>query len=900
VEIRLLGPLEIRDNSGATTRITSARQRVVFAALAMRPGQVVSAEALVDCLWGDNPPVTARETVHSHVTRLRKNLPATDRARIVTRAPGYLLDVAPQDVDLFRVRDLHKAATECGDPEKAVILLGEARAISGGDLLADVDSELLRQRHGPAWEEFRGQLTEAWIDAETALGNHAGLLGELRSLVAGRPLAEQLRGRLMLALHATGQTAEALREYQDARQALIDGLGVEPGRYLRSVQQQILTGAGEPAEPAAAAPAELPHAVRGFVGREAELAELDEVTGTAGIVVVHGMGGIGKTTTAVHWAHRARGRFPDGQLYLDLRGFDHTEAPMRPAEALPRLLRSIGVPPGAVPPTVDEQAARLRSLLADRRTLVLLDNAADADQVRPLLPGGRHCLVVLTSRTRLSALIAREQAAAVRLGPFSPVESTDLLAGYLGPDRLHDDRAGTAALAAYCGHVPLALSIVAARALEDPGLSPTELTAQLRAGQRLDAFELTGENLRTVFSWSYRALTPAAARLFRLLAVHPGQTLSEAGAAALSGTDRAGAELAELTRANLLDRHVAGRYRCHDLLRAYAAELAAGDPEEPLARQRVLDWYLHTTVAAERWLRPHRPPFEPVGTATPVEFPDNQSALRWCEAEHANLVAAIDAAAGHGLHAHAWQLALAASTFCYVGKRRRDWLETSETGLASARRLGDPKAEGALLASLGSAHAVNGHHDEAVTHFRAALELHRATGDDDRAPVTLNSLAVAYAETRRFGQALAAFTQAGELHRIRGNALGEALALMNTALANSSLGRLAPATADNRAALVVFRRRGDRYHTAICLANLAETYALRDDHRRAVARYRQAIAQHVRAGNEYGRARTLMNLGRSLSRLGEPDQARDCWRRARAVFDELGDPQAEEASALIG
>ncbi len=872
----------------------------------MQPGQVVSAESLVDCLWGDDPPVTARETVHSHVTRLRKNLSATGRARIVTRAPGYSLDVAPGDVDVFRARELHKTATECGDQEKAGILLAEARAISRGDLLADVDSELLRQRHEPTWEEFRSRLAEAWIDAETAAGNHAGMLGELRALVAGRPLAEQFRGRLMLALQATGQTAEALREYQEARRALIDGLGVEPGHYLRSIQRQILTATGraaeEPAPARQAAPAELPHARRGFVGRGPELAELTAATADAGIVVVHGMGGIGKTTMAVHWAHHARDRFPDGQLYLDLRGFDHTEAPMRPAEALPRLLHSLGVPPGSVPADVGEQAARLRSLLADRRTLVLLDNAADAEQVRPLLPGGRRCVVLVTSRTRLSSLIAREHAAAVRLGPFRPAESADLLAGYLGPARLRDDRAGVDALAAYCGHVPLALSIVAARALEEPGVSPAELTARLRAGQRLDAFDLTGENLRTVFSWSYRALSPAAARLFRLLAVHPGQTVSAAGVAALAGAEP-GKALAELTRANLLDPDAPGRYRCHDLLRDYAAELAAEDPEERLARHRVLDWYLHTTVAAEGRLRPHRPPFElvePVAAVTPVAFPDHRGAMGWCDAEQANLVAAIDGAAAHGLHAHAWQLALAVSSYCYAGKRRRDWLETSEAGLRSARQLGDPKAEGALLASLGSAHAVNGQYDEAIAYFRQALDLHRATGDDDRAPVTLNSLAVAYAETRRFEPALAAFTQARQLHRDRGNTLGEALALMNIALANSSLGRLEPATARNREALAVFRRRGDRYHTAICLANLAETYALRGDHRRAVDRYRQAIAQHVLAGNDYGRARTLMNLGRSLAFLGEPDQARDCWRRARTVFEELGDPQAEEASALIG
>lgn len=912
MEIRLLGPLEVRDRSGTPARVTSAKQRVVLAALALRAGQVVSAEELVDYLWGDDPPVTARETVHSHVMRLRKALPAAERAHLITRSPGYLLEIDPEDVDVHQVRTLRRLAAEREDPAGATDLLRHAHSLSRGALLADVGSEPLRRRHVPGWDEFWTQLTEARIDAELALGHHAEVLSELRSLVTTQPLAEHFRGQLMLALRATGQVAEALREYRLARHALVDGLGVEPGPYLQAVHQEILAATGSPAgQPEPPPPAELPHAICGFIGRQAELAELDALTDDARIIVLEGMAGIGKTTTAIHWAHRHRNRFPDGQLYLNLRGFGPGEAPLRPAEALPRLLHSIGVPPESVPSTVDEQSARLRSLLADRRMLVLLDNAGDAGQVRPLLPGGRHCRVLVTSRNRLSGLIAREHAVPIRLDPFSPAESADLLADYLGTARLHGERAAAAALAGYCGHVPLALSIIAARALERPGLPLAELNAQLRPGDRLDAFTIeegAEENLRAVFAWSYRALSPAAAQLFRFLAVHPGRTLTAPSAAALVGlpVQRTDALLAELTRANLLDRHSADRYRCHDLLRAYAAELVATeDPaaRQLLARQRVLDWYLHTAVAAERWLRPHRPPFElvePAAPVTPVTFADNQEAVRWCELEQANLIAAIDAAAADELHEHAWQLALAMSSFCYVGKRRPEWISTSEIGLRSARELGDRKAEGAMLASLGSALGESRRRDEAVEHHLRALELHRATGDHDREPATLNSLAVSYAQTRRYEAALAAFTKARDLHRERHNANGEALTLMNIALCNSSLGRLAPAIAHNHEALAVFRQRGDLYNAAICLANLGETHALRDDHPRAVDCYRQAIEQHVLAGNEYGRARTWVNLGHSLRRLGEEEQARECWRLALTVFEELDEPNAEEVAALLG
>jgi tetratricopeptide (TPR) repeat protein len=362
--------------------------------------------------------------------------------------------------------------------------------------------------------------------------------------------------------------------------------------------------------------------------------------------------------------------------------------------------------------------------------------------------------------------------------------------------------------------------------------------------------------------------------------------------------------LAELTRANLLDQYSADRFQFHDLLRSYATELVAADvdPDQLLVRRRVLDWYLHTTVATERWLRPHRPPFElvePAAPVTPTTFTDNADALRWSETERVNLVASIDCAASAGLHEHAWQLALSLSSFWYVSKRRQEWIVTSEIALRSARALGDGKAEGAILASLGAACRESRHYDEAIGHLRRALALHRATGDREREPATLNSLAVAYAESQRFEPAIAALTKAMSLHRERGNANGEALALMNIAVFHHDIGRLDQSVAYNHQALAVFRQLGDRYNAGICLANLGEVYAKLTHHERAVHCYQQAIEMHVSVGNEHGRARTLLYFGRSLCRLGQESRAHECWRTALAVFEELGEPEAEETKELL-
>jgi DNA-binding SARP family transcriptional activator/Tfp pilus assembly protein PilF len=917
MEIRLLGPLEVHDGHRRPIPVTSPKQRIVLAALAVQPGQVVSLDRLVDCLWGDQPPATARDTVHSHVVRLRRNLHVDGVAPVRTQAPGYLLDLPPESVDLFQVDQARRRAAQsvvAGDDVAAVDLLTEALARWRGPMLSDVNSAVLRAETQPTWEEIRLQLIADRLDAALRLGRHNDHLAELRSLVLEHPLRERFRGQLMVALDAAGQRAAALEEFQEARRVLVAELGIEPGPQLHEVQQRILAGSSSPSVPDPTGPAELPHAVANFVGREDELARLDSVLARAAtgpgwtpILVLEGPGGIGKTATALRWAHEHRGQFPDGQLYLDLQGFGPDNSPVPAAEALWHLLQSLGIPADQIPDGVAVRAARLRSRLSGKRVLLVLDNARHVDQVRPLLPGSATCFVIITSRVRMGGLIARDQAVTMRLDPLTTAESLRLLADRLGEDRVRAELAAAIELVNWCGNIPLALTIVAARALEDSHIALSELTDQLRHGRRLDAFDTEDSadgNLRTVYSWSYQALSANAATLFADLARHPGPNFSGEAAGAIAGLPypEVQVHLAELTRTHLLDRLSAHRYRFHDLLRAYAHELPSRSDTAQAAR-RALDWYLHSAVNAGLTLRPHRAPvsLEELSPAvTPKSFGSYPEALAWCEEEHGNLMAAMRAAQAQGLPGHGWRIALALWSFYYITKRREDWLAASELGWRYAREAGDQLAEGAILASLGTALCESRRYDEALDRYAQALVHHRAVDDHDREASTLNSVAVVHGERGHFAEARAAFNEAREAYARVGNLQGEGLSLSNMALCFLELGEPEEAMAYNRKALAVYRELGDRYCEAICLANIAEVHVKAAEHRLAVEIFTEALTIHAEMGNRQGIARTSLGLGHSQSALGDDLAARASWQQAHEIFEDLGDPEADQTRELLG
>jgi DNA-binding SARP family transcriptional activator len=607
VRFLVLGPLEVRGAAGESLALRAPKLRSLLTALLLRPNQRVSGNRLAMALWGDQPPPSAPGVLRTYVTGLRKSLQLggmDQLPRLTTEPGGYRIAMSPSDLDLAVFDDLltqGQRALATGNTAYAARLLSSAlalwRGMPGEDVELDGDSAAILV----GLSERRLTAEEAWADAALALGNHSDLIGRLRVLVAEQPLRERLYGQLMLALYRVGRKAEALHEFRALRHRMIQELGIEPSAPLRNLQREILAEEVMPsAAPPVMVPRQLPSDIGDFTGRGTQLRRVAAMlpSGTdrrpSVVVVITGMAGVGKTSLAVHFAHQVTDRFPDGQLCLDLHGYADIE-PMPTIEALRRQLRALGAKD--MPSDTDEAAAMYRTLLAGKRMLILLDNAETAGQIRPLLPGMPGCMVLVTSRSRLPGLLARNSAIPVTIGPLAESEGMDLLRKILGVRRLAAEPAAAAAIVARCAGLPLALRIAAEHAAYRPWLTLAELATELAAEQaRLDVLTFDADSdttVRSVFSWSYRALSPAAARVFRLLGLHPGPVVTAQSAAALIGgtVNEAARALDVLAGAHLLDEAAPGRYRSHSLLRAYAIERATAEEtpkERAAAIRRVL------------------------------------------------------------------------------------------------------------------------------------------------------------------------------------------------------------------------------------------------------------------------------------------------------------------------
>ncbi|HWO63674.1 MAG TPA: BTAD domain-containing putative transcriptional regulator, partial [Umezawaea sp.] len=589
----VLGPLLVVDGAGVEIPVVAGRTRVLLAALVARANQVVTADELAEAIWDGAPPAAASRTVRRYMTRVRRTVGAEVAERIVTRNHGYVCVASEEEVDLLRFEalcDQGGAAVRARAWSRAAELLSAASALWRGTPLLDVSSRVLRDAHVPRLEQLRIQALEWRIEADLNLGHHDHLVPELLALVDEHPLRENAHGQLMLALYRGGRRGEALAAYQNARRVLVAELGVEPDAPLRELHQRILDGdpvpAGAPPEVETAAgerptPRQLPTGSPHFTGRADALRGLTDLatrtTGDRNAVVISAIGGaagIGKTALALHWSQGNADWFPDGQLYVNLRGFDPVGIPVDPGTAVLGFLEALGVPSARIPASQDARAALYRSLLAGRRVLIVLDNARDAEQVRPLLPGSSGCLVLITSRSALTGLIAVDGAHALSLDLLSTAEARELLTRRVGIDRAAAEPEAVDDLVDLCARLPLALNIAAALVLASPVLPLATLVARLRGGSgRLDALD-TGDaaaSVRAVFSWSLRDLDADAARVFRLAGLHPGADLDRHAAAALAGlpVDRVDGLIGKLTRAHLLHAHGPDRYGMHDLLRAY-------------------------------------------------------------------------------------------------------------------------------------------------------------------------------------------------------------------------------------------------------------------------------------------------------------------------------------------
>ena len=635
IVLRLLGPVEVR-SVGGWRQPDRPQQRLVLALLALRAGQVVPVGELIGAVWAEAPPRSARASMQVLVTRLRQALAGIPGGRLERRGEGYRLHLEPGQLDVHRFRSLARVGRETADCRAAVAAFDEALALWRGPALADVPgtAKIEAIRSGLA-EEYLSAVQDR-VGAMLGCGLEWEAAAELPGLLARNPLAERLAGMLMVALYRCGQQADALGVFRDVRARLVSELGIEPGPELQHTHQRILAGdpdlaalpraqvrAGPPPAPAAAGhdgaarasaarvqrvvPRQLPTAPRHFTGRKAELRALNglvtqarEAGGAVTIPVISGTAGVGKSALAVYWGHQVASEYPDGQLYVNLRGFGPSGSPVTPIEAIRGFLAAFGVPPAPFPAGLDALAGLYRSTLAGTRTLVVLDNARDAGQVRPLLPASPGCLVLVTSRNQLAGLVASEGACPVILDVLPEPEARELLARRLGPSRIVAERAAATELARLCAGLPLALGIAATRAGARPGMALAAVAAGLEDERgRLDALD-TGDaagSVREMFWWSYQQLGDLAGRLFRLMSVHQGPDMPVRGAASAAGITVPDARraLSELANAGLVAERSPGRYGCHALLRAYAAELALacdGEIEVHAARHRMLG-YLH-------------------------------------------------------------------------------------------------------------------------------------------------------------------------------------------------------------------------------------------------------------------------------------------------------------------
>ena len=809
MDFGVLGPLLVRSN-GAALPVVPGKQRALLATLLLSANRAVPVHELAGALWDGDPPRSARVTLQNYVKRLRGALGSAGADRISTLPCGYLIRAEPGELDVARFESLQALARTAGRDgawEQAAAHLRDALALWRGEPLADVRSELLALREVPRLVEMRLQAVQARIEADLHVGRHAEVIAELRQLAGAQPLREPWYALLMLALYRDGQQAEALAAYQRARRVLIEELGAEPGPELRRLEGRILAGdpALEPPEPGPAdgpglglrhpqpVPRQLPMAGRHFVGRAAELAGLTALLDLRGqqepetvvISAIGGTAGVGKTALAVHWAHRAAARFPDGQLYVNLRGFDPSGTPVPPDEAIRGFLDGMRVAPDRIPPSPQAREGLYRSLLAGRRMLIVLDNARDAGQVRPLLPGAPGCLVLVTSRSPLTSLVAAVGAHTVPLDVLSDADGRALLSERLGRARITAEPEVVTELTALCAGLPLALAIVAARAAMRPGLSLATLAAEFRdAAGVLDVLD-GGDALssvRAALSWSYQQLPAQPARMFRLLSVHPGPDIAAPAAASLAGISLARARqlLDELIRANLLSGNSAGRFAFHDLLRAYAGERASAEDSEPerrAAMHRMLDCYLHSALGADLALFPHGDPVTvgaPQPGARPEEPASAQQAMAWFGAEHRVLLAVAAQAAEHGFDAHAWQLPVVLRTFADRRGYWHDYLPALHAADASARRMADRAGQALVQRQLGHVSTMLGRYPDSRSHQRQALRLYRQLGDARGQGHTLIGLAGAAERQGRYRQALAHCLQALGMYQAAGDLHGQA------------------------------------------------------------------------------------------------------------------------------
>lgn len=965
----VLGPLAV--TGGDRECVPSApRLRTLLATLLIRPNEVVPVGELMDELWGGARPRCAANTLQVFIARLRALLapdlgPHAPEQAVVTSPSGYLLRVEPEHVDMHRFERLARdgeLALAAGHVTAAAETLREALGLWRGRPFADVPTGSMLQLHSLHLEERRTHTQEQRIEAELRLGRHADLIAELEALTAAHQLREGLHAQLMLALHRSGRRAEALQTYQRLRRRLARDLGIEPAPSVQLLQHAIV--AGDPsletpresivrgdAEPAggtapAGGAAQLPPDIADFIGRETAIARVerlltparDEERTAVPVVAIAGEAGVGKTALTLHCAHRLRARYPDGQLWLSLRGCD--PRPMDTGYALGRLLRGLGIGGSAIPETTEERGELFRSRTADRRLLVVLDNACDESQIRPLLPGGRRCGVLITSRARLCGL---EGAVAVELGMFSADEGVELLRRIAGPERLASELGAAKRISRLCGHLPLAVRVAGAKLAARPHWSATELAERLAdERRRLSELRVGDLDVRASIALSYHGRAEPERRALRLLGSLAMPDVPAWPVAALLDTDETTAEslLEGLVDAQLLQ--VAGRddahqlrYQLHDLVRVFAVERLRdedADHDRRAAVERVLHGYAVLARVANDRLRPgrraagiahHRWSPDPRLVAVAANHPAG-----WFAAERANLILAVQRA--HRSRSWGLVTALADSLVSYFEMRTHwdDWASVAELARDAARHAGDRRAEAAALRTQGYLLWDQGRPQDAVGRYHASLALLRDPADrHDRAHVLLE-LGYAYLDMGRTAEmarcldrclpvfqeladlrgkafvahtrgrscrtqgrpedAVQCFTRYRDLCQRLNAGASEAHTLLYLGMARWDQGRLTEAATHLETCVPLLRSPGDRRWEATAYGVLGDVR--RDQHRFGDARscYLEALRRDRQLGAALSEGCTLRSLGDVCLEQGQLSAARGYLRQSHAIFTRLG------------
>jgi DNA-binding SARP family transcriptional activator/tetratricopeptide (TPR) repeat protein len=904
-ELLILGSVQAIGPAGPAT-LQGTRQRAVLAMLALHAGEVLPVAKLVDVVWGEDPPRTAVRTLHSHVARIRQALDKSGFGPVLrTSNPGYVLDVDPATVDAIQFERQVRAAKENAD----VTGFRKALELWRGEPFADAALVGWGLREAERLHELKLSAVESRWDAELRLGNHEEAVREIARLLAEHPTREVLAGLHMLALYRCGRPTDALAAFQLVRVRLDDELGAEPGPELLALHSSILRRDPhlEAPQPIATGPAQLPARVGHFTGRETEIAGLDRLLDDTEppVVVISGAAGMGKTALAVQWAHRVAARFPDGQLFLDVRGHDPRRV-MSTSDALAHLLRSLGMPDERIPGGAGDRAALYRSLVHGKRCVIVVDNAGDVEHVLPLVPGGTRTLLIITSRKSFAALGTRYAVHTVALDALRNPASVALLSSVLGAERVERERGPAARLARLCGGMPLALRIAAARLAGEPDRPIAGLAGELAGAGRLDALTVDGDTrtVRTVLASAYSPLELAQTRMFRLLGLTPGTTFtSSLGAAMCDVSASAGrSATAELKAAHLITAVDGDRFRFHDLIREFARQCARADEPEAAtteAGHRLVDWYLLVAKEANKAIDPNRNLVTPILRFGPPELPfraTRPDALAFLEGERHNLVPAARFARESGRLTAAWHFTYLLTSFYDATGHWQDRVELCRQGAAAAAELADPFAEAEMLRALGVAYYMTRRLQDAVNTNVLALRAVRAAGDLDGEGHVYNNLANGYAEMRRFDEAVEAHQMAVARCAAVDNHLGHALSQRNLGSTLIQMGRAAASLEPLSEALARFRKLDTPRLEAATLDTLGEAYLELGDDDLALTTLQEALTLVRSIGYVWMEMETLLHTGAVYLRRQDFTAASDQFGTALTLAREHRAPHIESVA----